>query len=57
MRAAIESGDLAPRRLASWRRLQREVAFEARRRDVRLAAEERPRWRRIHREVRARHRP
>ncbi|GLH97620.1 ribosome small subunit-dependent GTPase A [Phytohabitans aurantiacus] len=57
VRAAIESGDLAPRRLASWRRLQREVAFEARRRDVRLAAEERARWRRIHREVRARHRP
>jgi ribosome biogenesis GTPase len=57
VRAAIESGDLAPRRLASWRRLQREIAFEARRRDVRLAAEERARWRRIHRDVRARHRP
>ncbi|MEJ3747917.1 ribosome small subunit-dependent GTPase A [Actinomycetes bacterium KLBMP 9797] len=57
VRAAIESGDLAPRRLASWRKLQREIAFETRRRDARLAAEERARWKRIHKEVRGRNRP
>jgi ribosome biogenesis GTPase len=58
VRAALESGDLAPRRLESWRRLQREMAYELRRRDVRLAAQERDRWKRIHSEQRARgHRP
>jgi ribosome biogenesis GTPase len=38
---ALDCGDLPPRRLASWRRLQREVVWERRRRDVRLAAEAR----------------
>ncbi|HEU5109626.1 MAG TPA: ribosome small subunit-dependent GTPase A, partial [Micromonosporaceae bacterium] len=52
--AAVESGALAPRRLESWRRLAREVAYELRRRDARLAAAERARWRRIHREQRQR---
>jgi ribosome biogenesis GTPase / thiamine phosphate phosphatase len=33
---AIAAGELAPRRLESWRRLQREVAWEARRQAVRL---------------------
>jgi len=51
--AAMESGDLAPRRLESWRKLQRELAFETRRRDARLAAEERAKWKRISKEVRA----
>lgn len=54
VRAALESGDLAPRRWASWQKLQREVAYEMRRRDVRLAAEERQRWKRIHKEQRSR---
>jgi ribosome biogenesis GTPase / thiamine phosphate phosphatase len=36
VRAALESGSLAPRRLASWRRLQREIAYETRRRAARL---------------------
>lgn len=51
--AALESGDLAPRRWESWRKLQREVVYESRRRDARLAAEERARWRRIRRDQRA----
>jgi ribosome biogenesis GTPase / thiamine phosphate phosphatase len=49
VRAALESGLLPPRRLASWRRLQREVAYELRRRDLRLAAEQRATWKRLHR--------
>jgi ribosome biogenesis GTPase / thiamine phosphate phosphatase len=57
VRAALESGDLPVRRYESWRKLQREIAYEMRRRDVRLAAEERARWRRIHREARGRSRP
>lgn len=52
--AALDRGDLAPQRLESWRKLQREVAYEMRRRDVRLAAEERMRWKRRHAEVRRR---
>jgi ribosome biogenesis GTPase len=35
--AAIAAGTLAPRRLASWRKLQREVTVESARRQVRLA--------------------
>src|SRR5690606_79094 len=49
VRAALAAGDLAPDRWESWRKLQRELASEARRRDARLAAEERARGRRIHR--------
>ena len=47
IRAALDAGELAPRRWESWQKLQREVAFETRRRDARLAAEERQRWKRI----------
>ena len=43
--ASIEAGDLAQERLDSWRKLQRELAFQARRADARLRAEERARWR------------
>ncbi|MFC6021107.1 ribosome small subunit-dependent GTPase A [Plantactinospora solaniradicis] len=50
--AALQAGELAPRRWASWQKLQREVAFEMRRRDARLSAEERQRWKRIHKEHR-----
>jgi ribosome biogenesis GTPase len=39
VRAAIESGELPPRRLESWRRLGREVGYEMRRRAARLARE------------------
>ncbi|WP_446215941.1 ribosome small subunit-dependent GTPase A [Micromonospora sp. IBHARD004] len=45
VREALETGELPTRRWESWRRLQREVAFESRRREVRLAAERRGGWR------------
>lgn len=44
VRAAIDSGDLAERRLASWRKLQREAAYQARRVDARLRAAELAVW-------------
>ncbi|MBA9004655.1 ribosome small subunit-dependent GTPase A [Thermomonospora cellulosilytica] len=50
--AAVESGDLPPRRLASWRRLQREAAWMAGRADARLRAEQTRKWKIIHREMR-----
>ena len=57
VRAALESGELAERRLDSWRRLRREAAFQERRADARLAAQERARWKRItvehHRQLRS----
>lgn len=42
--ASVEAGDLAQRRVDSWRKLQRELAFQARRGDARLRAEERAKW-------------
>ncbi|WP_329011986.1 ribosome small subunit-dependent GTPase A [Micromonospora rifamycinica] len=45
VRAALETGELPARRWESWRRLQREVAFESGRRQSRLAAERRGGWR------------
>jgi ribosome biogenesis GTPase / thiamine phosphate phosphatase len=50
--AALASGELTARRWDSWRRLHREIAVETRRSDARLAAEERARWRRVHRSPR-----
>ncbi len=55
--AAIGAGLLDGDRLASWRKLQRELAFLARKQDVRLAQEERRRWARLIREGRSRTRP
>ncbi len=54
---AVASGRLDEDRLASWRKLQREVAYLARKQDVRLQQEERRRWMRVTREARARIRP
>jgi ribosome biogenesis GTPase len=54
VQAALESGDLAPRRMESWRKLRKELAFEQRRRDARLAAAERDRWKRIQKAMRQR---
>ncbi|MCC2336673.1 ribosome small subunit-dependent GTPase A [Cellulomonas wangsupingiae] len=50
VREAVESGDLPERRLASWRKLAREAAYQARRADARLAAAERARWKRVTRD-------
>lgn len=52
--ASIAAGDLAQARLDSWRKLQRELAFQARRTDVRLKAEERAKYKRFAKEYRAR---
>lgn len=41
VRAALETGELTARRWESWRKLQRELAFESRRRETRLTAERR----------------
>jgi ribosome biogenesis GTPase len=49
--AAVESGVLPLRRLESWTRLQREVAWIAARTDVRLRAERAAEWRRRRREA------
>lgn len=42
--AAVESGDLSVRRLESWRKLQREQAWMAARKDARLRAEQLRVW-------------
>ncbi|GII80592.1 putative ribosome biogenesis GTPase RsgA [Sphaerisporangium rufum] len=55
--AAVESGELPERRLDSWRKLQREAAWIARRSDARLRAEERRRWKTIHKSMRGQSRP
>ena len=55
--AAIEAGQLDDARVASWRRLQRELAYLARKQDVRAQHEERRRWAIRSREARARTRP
>lgn len=52
--ASIAAGDLAQERVDSWRRLQREVAWQARRQDHRLQAEEKKRWKQIHKDQRVR---
>lgn len=52
VQAAVDSGVLPARRLASWRKLQREVRWMGTRHDARLRAQERARWKRVHAEVR-----
>ena len=49
VQASLDAGDLSAERMDSWRRLQRELAWQARRTDARLQAEERARWRAVHR--------
>ncbi|MPZ25433.1 MAG: ribosome small subunit-dependent GTPase A [Micromonosporaceae bacterium] len=43
VRAALATGELSYRRWESWQKLQRELAFESRRRSARLATQERSR--------------
>lgn len=52
--ASVAAGDLDAERVDSWRRLQRELSWQARRTDVRLQQAERQRWRQISKEQRAR---
>ena len=49
---AVATGELTRRRLDSWRKLKREIADELRRRNARLAAEERSARRRRHSQYR-----
>ena len=44
---ALATGELSRRRYDSWRKLAREAAYQARRADSRLAAQERNRWKKI----------
>jgi ribosome biogenesis GTPase len=46
--AAVEAGDLDPDRLASYRKLEKEVAFEMRREDPLARQAEQRRWKVIH---------
>ncbi|UYM04781.1 ribosome small subunit-dependent GTPase A [Solicola gregarius] len=57
VRAALDDGRLDVRRYESWQKLQREVAWMARRKDARLRADELKRWKRRTKDQRsARHR-
>lgn len=50
--AAIDDGSLLPRRLDSYRKLLREAAYQERRGNARLAAEERAKWKSLHKQTR-----
>lgn len=52
VRAAVEGGTLAPERLASYNKLQRELLHLARKRDQRLAQEETRKWKIRHKAMR-----
>jgi ribosome biogenesis GTPase len=54
--ASVEGGDLGQNRVDAWRKLQRELAFQARRTDARLRAEESKKWKAISKAQRAHHR-
>jgi ribosome biogenesis GTPase len=54
--ASVEAGDLGQDRVDAWRKLQRELAFQARRTDVRLQAEETRKWKAISKQQRAHYR-
>jgi len=53
VRQAVDAGQLEPDRLEHYRRLGREAAFEARKRDKSLAAEQKRRWKQVHQAQRA----
>ncbi len=55
--AAVAEGGIDEGRLRSWHKLQREAAFQARRVDHRLAAEERRKWAQLTKASRGRTRP
>jgi len=55
--AAEETGALGPERLASYKKLQRELAFERRRTDPFARRAEQRRWKTIHKEMRGNNRP
>jgi ribosome biogenesis GTPase len=55
--ASIETGDLGQDRVDAWRKLQRELAYEARRTDVRLRIAEQKRWKQLAKQHRGGGRP
>ncbi len=55
--ASVEAGDLAVERLDAWRKLQRELAYQARRTDARLRQQERERWKQLSKQHRGGGRP
>lgn len=52
IREALAGERLDMRRFESWRKLQKELAFLERKRDVGLQSAERQKWKQIHREIR-----
>ena len=52
VQAALLDGRLPERRLASWRKLQREALWMASRADARLRSEQRRAWKLVHMEMR-----
>ena len=52
VRAAIDAGTLLAERWASYEKLQKEAAYEVRRRDVSAELAERRRWKQIHKDMR-----
>ena len=56
VQAALDSGCVDPERWESFRKLQREQAYAARKSDPRLAQELKTQWKKIHRGMRARNR-
>lgn len=52
VQAALTEGTLTPERLASYRKLQRELAFQARRTDMQARSAEQARWKQIHKQAR-----
>lgn len=49
VQASLDAGDLSAERMQSWRRLQRELSWQARRTDARLRAAEKAKWKAVHR--------
>jgi ribosome biogenesis GTPase len=54
---AVASGELPERRLASWRKLQREAAWMASRTDARMRAEQTRQWKTLSKAMRGQNRP
>ena len=54
---AVSDGRLPQRRLDSWRKLQREVAYQQRRGDARAARDEKARWKAMTKAMRGNNRP
>ncbi len=55
--AAILAGTLQRERLESYRKLQAELRFQERKADVRVAREDKEKWKKVHKEMRNKGRP